>query len=304
MSNIAIVIPTARPESWDKFWKSWVKLFRLHDCYIYKVEDGDTQTVLEWIPTSYDSDSWLEHTPKQILGDNVDLVFNKTPACRNLGFAAIAKFNSAVKYIITLDDDLESLGDPIQDHIDALNMNVPISWMSTIDVYDDTEYPRGFPYWVKQEAPVMLSHGVWQGVADWDAPTQLVMGEKRVVMFRRGPIPKGVYFPFCGMNVAFRREALPYIYYAPVANFYGAERFDDIWAGIEFKRDFDRLDWAVVTGYAEVQHNRASNVWKNLQRESVGLELNEHYWQKKPDHPWFDEYLEKRNRWKEMIQSW
>jgi reversibly glycosylated polypeptide/UDP-arabinopyranose mutase len=147
----------------------------------------------------------------------------------------------------------------------------------------------------------MLSHGVWEGVPDLDAPTQL-LNPKAQTDFYVGKIPKGVYFPFCGMNYAFRREALPYIYHAPVADFKGAERFDDIWAGFPIVEDFAKLNWGIVSGYSKVYHTRASNVWKNLEKEYIGLERNEHYWKGEYDE-WYLSFLDKREQWKKLLKG-
>jgi reversibly glycosylated polypeptide/UDP-arabinopyranose mutase len=147
----------------------------------------------------------------------------------------------------------------------------------------------------------VLSHGVWEGVADWDAPTQLVLGA-RPVTFYRGPIPKGVYYPMCGMNLAFARKLLPWMYFAPMGPRMGLDRFADIWCGIESKRAIDAHGWAVVSGYATVYHSRASNVWANLQKEAKGLPLNEGFWQGECDDPYFACYAGQYAAWQEAIQ--
>jgi reversibly glycosylated polypeptide/UDP-arabinopyranose mutase len=141
----------------------------------------------------------------------------------------------------------------------------------------------------------MLSHGVWEGNYDWDAPSQLLKSDTRVD-FYKGIIPKGIFFPMCGMNITFRREALPYIYFAPVGKYKGAERFDDIWAGLEIVKDFAKLNWGIVSGYARVNHSRASNVFTSLEKEAVGIRKNEEYWQGKYDE-WYKGFVKKRKKW-------
>lgn len=277
---IVCVVPTIR--NVDKFIEAWWELFDDHDVRLLVVYDGEEPHM------RYGAD---KYTLKEVLGDNSDLVHNFNDGCRNLGFAFIAKHLPHAEYIITLDDDVLPNGDTIGDHIDILKTKVPISWMSTMV----GEYPRGFPYNKRDEAPVMLSHGYWWGVHDWDAPTQLVMGTERQIEPYVGVIPKGVKFPMCGMNVAFRRELLPYMYWAPMGN--GIDRFADIWLGIEVKEVLDANNWAAVTGFSSVNHNRASNVWKNLQKEAKGLEMNENY----GEGEYFKMYKEKRERWKDLI---
>jgi len=288
MNNIAIVVPTVRPERLDTFLFMWKELFEKHNVELIVVWDGDKP--------------FAEHrnnrfTAEVILGEDSDLIYNKNDGVRNLGFAYVAKYLPDIEYIITLDDDVSPIGDTIQDHIDALNMRVPISWMNTA-----SEYMRGFPYKVRSEAPVAISHGVWQGVKDWDAPTQLTLGN-RDVTFYRGVIPKGCLYPMCGMNLAFKRDMLPYMYFAPMGYRVGLDRFADIWCGVISKNICDINGWGVVTGYAEVLHDRASNVWNNLQKEAKGLEMNEGFWEGYLDDPYFQKYSSCNERWERWINA-
>ena len=273
---LAVVVPTIRPESWKTFIKAWQPLFDKHSVKVVKVEDGEIPNVNG------------VHLG-QIMGNDADLIYNFNDGVRNLGFAYIAKFLPGVETIITLDDDLTPIGDPIADHLDVLGRRGPISWMATA-----TKYTKGFPYNIREEAEVVLSHGVWQGVKDWDAPTQLVKGNPDV-QFYRGIIPKGVLFPMCGMNLAFSRKLLPYMYWAPMTD--GIDRFADIWCGVEVKKIIDKKGWAAVTGYSQVHHERASDVWKNLIKESKGLGMNENY----GEDEYFKMYAKKRRRWYEAV---
>ena len=287
MRNIAVVIPSIRPKDYGKFVVAWGELLLKHNVEFITVWDGEKPIV---------SHNHQDFTADQVMGRYKNVLSNFVATIRNLGFAYVAKYLPDVEYIITLDDDETPIGDPIQDHIDALNMRVPVSWMSTA-----SEYTRGFPYGVRSEAEVVLSHGVWEGVADWDAPTQLVLGTHRPVTFYKGAIPKGIYYPMCSMNLAFKRKLLPYIYHAPKA--LGVVRANDIFAGIVSKRAIDKRGWAAVTGYSRVNHQRASNVFKNLREEAVELELFETFWKGQEDHPYFKIYRDKLKRWKEFIKK-
>ena len=287
----AVVVPTIpeRKEIFGKFMALWEPLFNKHNIQFIKVTDGENPQV--------DAEGYHPKvTPDEIMGEYKDCLSNFNAGIRNLGFAFIAKYISGIEYILTLDDDCLPIGDPIQDHLDALNMKVPISWMSTA-----AEYMRGFPYGIREEAEVVLSHGVWEGVADWDAPTQLVKGSYRPVEFYKGPIPKGVLYPMCSMNLAFKRKMLPHIFHAPWA--LGIHRFDDIFAGIEAKRAIDKEGWAAVSGYARIHHDRASNVFKNLANEAPGIGLNETFWTGDESHPYFKIYREKQKLWLKFLQT-
>ena len=285
VSRIAVVIPTipARAEIYKLFTERWQPLIDLHGATLVTVVDGDKPTV-------------NGQNARQVMGRYATCLSNKNAGIRNLGFAYVAKYLPDVEYILTLDDDCLPIGDPIADHVRALNQRVPVSWLSTA-----SEYMRGFPYKIRQEAEVVLSHGVWEGVADWDSPTQLVLGSHRPVEFYRGPIPKGVYYPMCSMNLAFKRQLLPYIYHAPWA--LGIHRFDDILTGVESKREIDKRGWAAVSGYARVHHERASDVYANLRNEAPGMELNEYFWQGQEDHPYFKIYRSKYRQWQTFLAS-
>lgn len=293
--KIAVVVPTIREDVYQNFLGEWGHLFLNHNVYLFKVIDGDNPICEVYKYDFYTGNSLISTHSLESIKD-ADIIFNKNDGIRNYGFLLIALGLPTIDYIITLDDDTKPIGDPIQDHIDALNMKKPISWLNTAG--DD--YMRGFPYCIRDEAEVVLSHGVWEGVKDWDAPTQLVQGNKDV-SFYKGAIPKGVYFAVCGMNLAFKRKMLPYMYFAPMGYKVGIDRFADIWMGINAKKAIDKNGWAVVSGYAKVQHDRASNVWKNLQKEAKGLELNETFWNGDESDPYFKLYKEKRLAWQKLI---
>lgn len=287
---IACVVPTVkgREETYSAFVEAWRPLFALHGVKFLTVYDGETPTV--------EGKTW-----KEVMGKYVGCLSNFNGGIRNLGFAYIAKYLPEVDVIITLDDDTRPVGDTIQDHLDALNSRVPISWMSTA-----SEYMRGFPYGLRDEAEVVLSHGVWDNVADWDAPTQLVLGSKRPVTFPKMPVPKGILYPMCGMNIAFKRKMLPYMYQAPFLvnkDGTGIGRVDDILCGINSKKEIDKQGWAAVTGYARVFHERASNVFKNLKLEAASIELFEQAAVGDESHPYFEVYKPKLKQWQSYMEE-
>lgn len=253
--RLAVVVPTIREEKLKEFLLAWEYLFTKHNVNLYIVRDGKNPTV-----------NGLNI--KEVMGKYSDLIYNFNDGVRNLGFAQAYKDGADI--IISLDDDTLPEGDTIQDHINILNTRQPISFMNSVD----DVYMRGFPYFAREEAPVMFSHGVWNGVYDFDASTQLLMGTPQP-RHRKMPVPKGVLMPICVMNVAFKREVLPYYYQAPM--FGDINRFADIYSGWEVKKAIDNNNWAMVTGYAKVNHNRASNPFTNLVKEAKGVGMNEEY---------------------------
>lgn len=275
---VAVIVPTIRKESWERFIQAWQPLFDKHKVNLYKVEDGENPTC-------------NGESVKDIMGEYSDLIYNFNDGVRNLGFAKAYKDGNEI--FISLDDDTIADGDTIQDHLDVLNSRQPISFINSTDDI----YMRGFPYWARQEAEVVFSHGLWKGVYDFDASTQLVLGTQEP-QHRKMPIPKGALMPICVMNVAFKREAMPYYYQAPM---YGdINRFADIWSGWTVKKWIDENNLSMVNGYATILHQRASNPFVNLVKEAKGVGMNENYTQGIYDEYW-ELYQSKLKRWQEFL---
>lgn len=316
MPKIVVVTPTIRPESMVSFREAWAAIFAKHAVTLITVWDGEVPRI-EYSDSTCRGPAITTGFDLGLNLDHADLFCRHTDACRNLGFVAAA--HMAPDFILTLDDDchpprpdgwngIPECYDPIQAHLDILAKRVPISWMNT--AMGDL-YLRGVPYGVRDEAPVMLSHGVWVGTPDFDGETQLRLeAEGRLphsLHYHQGPVPKGVPFPLCGMNVMVRREALPYFYFAPMGPDTGIttvelvnntgrlieegelvtddmvvekkvpalHRFGDIWMGVHLKRQFDELGWACYTGGSTVLHMRASDARKNAEQEKLGRGWNE-----------------------------
>lgn len=265
-----MVVPTIRPQQFAQFQEAWQPLFTKHNVCLIAVHDGENPT-LEVDGENVDIDFYKKHE---------DVIFNYNDGCRNLGFLYIAKHLPAIEYIISLDDDVRPHGDTIQAHLWNLQMKVLYvpGWISTMM----DQPPRGLPYNERDVWPVVLSHGLWFGVADYDAPTQLLNGTEPG-QFQEMVVPADIYFPMCAMNFAFKRCLLPYIYQAPMGRKLAAfglpvyDRFADIWSGVAAKFACDYHDWGVVSGRAYVHHIRASSVWANMRKEAPGLELNESF---------------------------
>jgi len=129
----------------------------------------------------------------------------------------------------------------------------------------------------------MLNHGLWHGFPDVDAVTQMANPQCEAMLaetMEQGVtsqlVAPGQYFTCCGMNVAFRREAAPYYYFPSLPN--GLKRWDDIWAGLIFKRLADLYGWAVTSGPPFLRHDRASDPLNNLRQEFLGYAINEEMW--------------------------
>ena len=70
--------------------------------------------------------------------------------------------------------------------------------------------------------------------------------------------------------------------------------------GVMAIKKFAELNWAITTGYAKVQHLRASNPFTSLAKEAVEILHGESFW-RDPDnyqgHEWFNEFREKTIKW-------
>lgn len=321
--KIVVVIPTIREAQYKSFIEAWKPLFTKHEVTLVTVWDGETPRADVY---SYSKDIVETIDYKECLYSiHKKLIYRYADACRNLGFIVAAQLKP--DYVLTLDDDVQPavsytsvLGrtdDPIQSHLDVLQKRVPLGWINT--AHDTELYLRGVPYNIRNEAPVMLSHGVWVGTPDFDGETQLKLEQDKwtadlnrdpieyldsknhngvpySLPYYVGSIPKGVLFPLCGMNVMVRAEALPYLYFAPMGadtKVEGLNRFSDIWMGISLKKKFDELGWACYTGGSTILHTRASDAKKNFEQEKLGRQWNEY----------ITNYVEQDSKWGSDLPS-
>ncbi len=356
MAKIICVVPTCRPESHAAFVKAWAVLFEKHHVTLITVWDGDEPMVSIASPNGAVM-VYREPLSALLPEGSRDLFCQHSDVCRNIGFMVAAKLmTDADDVLLTMDDDVapqpgydweeegghkffskKITNDPIQAHLDALARRVPLGWMNT--AHEGVPYLRGVPYGIREEASVMLSHGVWVGTPDFDGHTQLWMegkakapppegGVPYTLPYFVGPVPRHVHFPVCGMNVAIRREALPYFYFAPMGPDSGVEglnRFGDIWMGVFLKHQFDQKNWAIYTGASTVLHTRASDAQRNFEQEKLGREWNERItpWKWLSTFPqeaepvpvpvgstvsqqewnYFRSYADKRKRWAALINK-
>jgi len=184
--------------------------------------------------------------------------------------------------IVTMDDDCYPPdGMPEAWHLFAdhwMNLEgvaVLPAWHSTTGKV----WPRGHPYWnVARKWRTVVSHGLWENVPDLDAVRTLAGGYEGLELLDVH-VPAGAYFPMCTMNLAFRAEIAPLMYFGLQGPDWPYDRFDDIWCGVLLKKVLDRFGLAVWSGHPHVRHERASDVWANLRKEAAGLEANETFWQ-------------------------
>jgi len=275
--KIAIVIPTIRDLD---FLKSWGNEFI--DCVGIVVEDRFKKQINP--PTKYFKQlfhySWQEID--QELGSNAWIISRRNAGIRNYGFLKAHQLGADIT--ITLDDDCYPIKNQnfLQSHLKNLALLAPADWFSTYP-HREHYYTRGFPYSVRNKKEVVISHGLWSNVLDFDAKTQLRHPTLRMPVFNQSLIefiPKDYFFPMCSMNLAFKTKITPIMYFPPMGydnkgRWWGYDRFDDIWAGIFAKKIIDHLGYSVINGSPFVNHKKASNVRENLKKEAVGIKTNE-----------------------------
>lgn len=283
MPKVSLVVPTIREESIRRFFSEWKSEFDASpDLQIYVIEDNPEKS-FDLRRSGVRHFSWKEIDDE--LKDNAWIIPRRTDCVRNFGY--YKSWKEGAEIMITLDDDCyPARRTPYLLRTFVANLAKPASaeWFNTLSgrvMNHQGLYPRGFPYRSREEK-VVLCHGLWQHVPDFDGKTQSEMPDVRVdiVDIEAAPVPRGVFFPMCGMNVAVKRELLPAFYFPLMGQDvsgkpWGVHRFGDIWAGIFVKKIIDHLRMVAITGQPVIHHDRASNAARNMELEAAGLETNE-----------------------------
>lgn len=269
-----LVIPSIREDSLSKFLKAWREFGDWDE--IVLVEDNPTRTFKvensKWPIHHY---SWKEIN--DILKERSWIISKRDSAIRCFGFYIAARGLDA-EYILTLDDDCY----PNEEYICYSHMMniVHNAWIESADMRT-----RGIPYDNKGVRELSVCNmGLWDNVPDLDAiqsfnNPELANGGYKAPQFNR-IVPKNQYIPFCGMNVFFKADFAPALYFPLMGEGYPYRRFDDIWAGIIFKKIIDHLGYQMSYGQPAIVHTRASNKYTNLIKEAEGIKMNEIFWQK------------------------
>jgi hypothetical protein len=276
MTTTVVVIPNHLPHL--DFLHDWRE--QLRDVPIIVVQDVGPKPRS---PYGYSDVTIVDHADIEAdLGGDDWIIPTRTSACRSYGYYLAWKRNPDI--IVTLDTDCYPDGsDLIGGHAENLAGTATLDWVNSAP-----EGPmfRGFPYGIRGQAQIMLSHGLWSSVPDLDAPTQLHHPGLRLRPAQGvQTVPRWSFFPMCGMNLAWRPELTPAMYFGLFGPDYGFDQYDDIWAGVLVKRILDHLGMAAVSGYPSVEHRRQSNVYANLRKQAPGMAMNEHFWRVVRDLP-------------------
>lgn len=264
-----LVVPTIRENSIKSFLASWDQP-GVWDAIIV-VEDNPEKT--------FDIKTDHHFCWKDIeddLGDDAWIISRKDSGIKCYGLWKA--YQIGAQYVFCLDDDclpidVESFQSK---HID--NLERTPRWTQSVQGMRT----RGLPYHNLGVMPnVVFSVGLWAGVPDFDSVHTLATGVPHdfVPPTLTRIIPKDQFFPFCGMNFAFKRLAAPLCYFPLMGLNSPYGRFDDIWFGVVAKKICDHLDYHISCGEPFVRHERASNVFNNLVKEAPGIHTNETFWE-------------------------
>jgi hypothetical protein len=273
--------------------RRWLDAWRveLKDCRVILVEDSPSKT-FDLNTAGYNFEHYAWDDIDRDLGGDSWIIPRCTSAVKSYGFL---KAKGDITW--TLDDDCFP-----EDHRQA-GYNARDNYSQTITIRLSSSrinsiwfntmqgtglFPRGFPYdTVRGVSPVGIWHGLWSNIPDLDGITALDRPE-----FRTKPssttevVPYGKLFPMCGMNLAFRPELLPVMYFMLQGHEktnnglkkLPFDRFDDIWAGLFAKKTADRLGYAVVSGAPSIRHTKESDPQVRVEKEAPGIAVHESLW--------------------------
>lgn len=267
-----LVVPTIRQHVFNHFLNTWAASQIQDWATLIVVEDNPEKTFA--VPSYHCHFSWKEI--KEELGDDSEIFSKRDSAIRSFGFLKACELEA--DYIFTLDDDCLPFGDELFCERHLKNMDETPKWTELIP----DKRTRGLPYRNKGKLDnVVANIGLWCGVPDLDAVETLSRGQQTDYMppMTDRVIPSGQYFPWCGMNFAFKREIAVLTYFPLMGMGSPYARFDDMWFGLIAKKICDHLRLYVTVGRPWVRHNKASDVITNLVKEAPGIGMNEWMWE-------------------------
>lgn len=308
--RIALVVPTIRENCFRDFVERWNKIGLFNHVQLIVMEDNPTKT--------FDAEVMLKGTGKiatHLCWEDIDrdlkdkswIIPRRSDTVRSYAYYYAWKYK--YDYVLTLDDDVyppngeqdgvqyEDGNAFVQQHLKYLTGRT--RWFNTLN---DVK-PRGIPFYnLGKKDNVVLNHGLWTNVLDYDAPTQLANPKREKFSYDNQLVPHGQYFPMCGMNLMFRRDIAVLMYHLLMGqampkfpdeqNWHSSappttchlkklpfDRWGDIGCGIIMKKICDMVGFSVATGMPYGRHDRASNVFANLKKEAAVLEVNEKLWE-------------------------
>lgn len=279
-NKFVLVVPTIRKDCYKDFISAWEKELKANKVLTIVVEDHkEKEFNVSYKNLAVKHFSWKDI--KEETGKNEWIIPRKNAGIRNFGILKALEFNPDM--VVSLDDDcFPDQPDFFKQHWKYLNEPATLDWVTTTD-----EPTRGFPYKIRDNSEVVLNHGLWSGVPDYDGITFKRKGYQPYKIWKNHSvvIPRFNYFSFCSMNFAFKPKVallmyLPLMGYSPDGKKWKYDRFDDIWGGIVMKKILDHHQLAVRNGSPSVEHRKASIIDKTVEQEKSGLPVNEWFWKR------------------------
>lgn len=300
-TKVSVVVPTIREDSINKFLEEWEdEFFRNGEFSVHLIIVEDNSKKQFRIKKNEFISHYVWQNIEEDLAQDSWIIPRRSDCIRSYGYwkAWLRKPDM----IVTLDDDCYPLVHYYPERQGAISQQgfLKTHWeriangvTSTYDFWVNTikhGRPRGLPYLKRTKevhtSNVVLNHGLWYNIPDFDARTQLGLPKvEGLTNFEIDQIiPENSYYPMCGMNLAWKPTATPALYFLLMGQnksgeSWGFDRFGDIWAGIIFKKIADHLGYFIASGYPIIWHAKASNVFTNLRKEASGIEANETFWE-------------------------
>ncbi|NQZ56493.1 MAG: hypothetical protein HRT88_03350 [Lentisphaeraceae bacterium] len=267
------ILAISNEESYTSFYNAWKK--ELSTVELIVVEDSseisfkiNDQGVHHYSLAEVEAD----------LGVNKFIIPSGTPALNSYG--AWKAYEKGAEFLVIVDEFCRPEREPFfATHVKALMRNSDQhAWFSTLN----NVKAKGAPFYnTKRSMPLMLNHGMWTENAVLDAASELAIKENSdEISFNEGDIPRGHYFSMSSINLSFRREMTPLMYFLLMGEEFPFQDYGDIWCGLISKKIMDHLNWACRSGTPYVQNLREKNIWHRMRDEAVTLPLNESFWLK------------------------
>jgi hypothetical protein len=285
MDKAAVCIATNRPDDFRKWREAWHKEFTNHNVTVFLMHDSQDDRELDKL-VGFLSDmpgQWYafnhNHVALELQNDRWIIPMG-TSACKSYPIYKAWKLGHDP--IMVLDDDCYPIEKGIQIDGQGLEPARHQTWIkghvnnmlnpvhNHVFLTCRFPFPRGYPH--LPDNPVMLSHGLWTENADTYAHLTRSPGTPHEI--RCMEIPTGCLFPMSGMNLAFRHEIAPLMYFGLQGKAWSVDRFDDIWCGFLAKKVLDHCGYAAVTGEPCIRHIKASDPFANIVKEAPGYKLN------------------------------
>jgi reversibly glycosylated polypeptide / UDP-arabinopyranose mutase len=257
----------------------WAQVFSQHRVIFIVIQDGDGPDInipLEFQQACKDIHHLRWKDIDKVLAENNWIISRKDSAIRCFAWLWADKMGIQYDYLFTFDDDTKPLSkNHLAQHIENLKTPIRTMMYNTVPQFTDNSPfdPRGF---LGEKIKVYISHGLWTNVPDFSAETQANLDgiyNWNLPQFRQ-EVPAGILYPMCGMNVCFRKEIAPLMYFGlmgqkPDGKGWNIGRWDDMFAGWLSKLWLDRINGGVLNGIPYCNHQRASNVAVNLSTERL-----------------------------------